>query len=138
MLLSLTNHSYTVYVEIGSRSERKKTAKKWPEERSGEPVRIFFKCLSSPPTTSLSSRKTVPRVKISNVKMSKHAMKESVTRFIHTNTLTFTRTYSHTYTDIYIHKYSTRPLFVYLTRSMIPYRSNRFSLLECLRQTQGT
>ena len=65
-----------VRLSVVSAEERLKPAssEKWPEERSGEPVRIFFKHLSSPPTTSFSSRKTVPRVKISDVKMTKYAM----------------------------------------------------------------
>ena len=116
-------------------------AKKWPEERSGEHVRIFFKYLSSPPTTSLSSRKTVPRVKISNVKMSKcqnmRCRMVSHPSYIQTYSHSHIHTHIHTLIYTYIHKYSTRPLFVYLTRSMILYRSKRVSLMGSFIQMQG-
>ena len=118
-----------------------RVAKKWPEERSGEHVRIFFKYLSSPPTTSLSSRKTVPRVKISNVKMSKcqnmRCRMVSHPSYIQTYSHSHTHTHIHTLIYTYIHKYSTRPLFVYLTRSMILYRSKRVSLIGRVIQMQG-
>ena len=116
-------------------------AKKWPEERSGEHVRIFFKYLSSPPTTSLSSRKTVPRVKISNVKMSKcqnmRCRMVSHPSYIQTYSHSHIHTHIHTLIYTYIHKYSTRPLFVYLTRSMILYRSKRVSVIGGFIQMQG-
>lgn len=74
-------------------------SEKMAEERSGEPVRIFFKYLSSPPTTSFFSRKTVPRVKISNVKMSKCQNM----RCGRVSNASYIQTYSHSHTHNHIH-----------------------------------
>lgn len=88
-----------------------RVAKKWPEERSGEHVRIFFKYLSSPPTTSLSSRKTVPRVKISNVKMSKcqNMRCRMVSHPSYIQTYSHSHIHTHIHTLIYTYNINTAP-----------------------------